>query len=308
MNFPTFTGDGQKLRIRAQVGTKRQDYILSWTEPWLFDRPISFGIDLYRKDSKYLSDLYDERRTGVNFRLGKRLAEFYRADLRYKLEQDEIRNVADEASDLIKEEEGTFDVSSLELTLTRDTRNSPIYPSRGMRNSVTGEAAGGPLGFDRDFTKLSTQHSLYIPLPLDLIVRLSTEAGVVDEFGDSDRVSLFERFFLGGANTVRGFEYRDIGPKDESGEPIGGKSMVVGSAELTFPIIEKLRGAVFYDTGNVYEDYFDFDLGDLRSGAGVGIRLELPIGPIRLDYGWPIDRDEFQDSSGHFDFNIGYSF
>jgi outer membrane protein insertion porin family len=308
LNFPTFTGDGQKLRIRAQVGTKRQDYTLSWTEPWLFDRPISFGIDLYRSDSKFLSDVYDERRTGGDVRLGKKLAEFVRADLMYKLERDEIRNVEDTASELIKQEEGTFNVSSVELSLTRDTRNSPIYASRGMRNQISAEAAGGPLGFDRDFTKFTTKHSLYISLPLDLVIRFSGQAGVVDEFGDSDRVSLFERFFLGGANTIRGFKFRDVGPKDEFGEPIGGKSMIMGSAELTFPIIEKLRGAIFYDTGNVYEDYLDFELGDLRTGVGFGIRLELPIGPIRLDYGFPIDRDEFQDSGGRFDFNIGYSF
>lgn len=308
MNFPTFTGDGQKLRIKAQVGTERQDYILSWTEPWLFDRPLSFGIDLYRRDSRYLSDVYNERQTGGDLRLGKKLAEFIRADWMYKLEQDEIYDVSANASDLIKEEAGKYNVSSMEVSLTRDSRNNPIYASRGMRNTIGAELAGGILGFDRDFYKFTTQHSLYVPLPLDLILRLSGQAGAIENYGDSERVPLFERFFLGGANTIRGFDYRDVGPKDENGEPIGGKSMVMGSIELTFPIITKIRGAVFYDTGNVYTDYMEFDLGDMRSGAGVGLRLELPIGPIRLDYGWPIDRDEFQDSSGRFDFNIGYSF
>ncbi len=308
LNFPTFTGDGQKLRMRAQVGTKRQDYIISWTEPWLFDRPISFGIDLYRRDSRFLSDVYDERRTGGDVRLGKKLMEFVRADLTYKLERDEIRNVADTASDLIKQEAGTFDVSSLELGIARDTRDSLINPRRGMRNAVSAELAGGPLGFDRDFTKYVTKHGIFFHLPLDLVLMFSGQAGLVDNFGDSDRVPLFERFFLGGANTIRGFKFRDVGPKDATGEPIGGQSMIAGTAELTFPIIEKVRGAFFYDTGNAFEDYGEFDLGDLRVGAGIGIRLELPIGPIRLDYGWPIDRDEFQSSSGRFDFNIGYSF
>jgi outer membrane protein insertion porin family len=294
--------------VRAQIGTERQDYILSWTEPWLFDRPISFGIDLYHRDSRFVSDVYKERRTGGDLRLGKRLAEYIRGDLVYKLERDEIRDVSATASQAIKDEEGVFDVSSLEGALTRDTRNSPIYPTRGMRNSVSAEVAGGFLGFDRDFTKYVTRHSLYVSLPLSLVLRLSGQAGVVEEFGDSEDVPLFERFFLGGANTIRGFDFRDVGPKDEFGEPVGGESMIMGSVELTFPIIEKLRGAVFYDTGNVYLEAWEFELGDLRAGAGVGIRLELPIGPIRLDYGWPIDRDEFQDSEGRFDFNIGYSF
>lgn len=307
-NWPTFTGDGQKLRVKAQVGTERQDYTLSWTEPWLFDRPISFGIDLYHRDSRFISDVYSERRTGGDLRLGKRLTEFIRGDLLYKLERDEIRDVSANASQAIKDEAGVSDVSSLEGALTRDTRNSPIYPSRGMRNTISAEVAGGPLGFDQDFTKYVTRHSLYIALPLDLVLRLHAQGGVVDEYDDSEDVPLFERFFLGGANTIRGFDFRDVGPKDEFGEPVGGESMILGSVELTFPIIEKLRGAVFYDTGNVYPDAWEFELDDLRAGAGVGIRLELPIGPIRLDYGWPIDRDQFQDKEGRFDFNIGYSF
>ncbi|MDP3980175.1 MAG: outer membrane protein assembly factor BamA [Chlamydiota bacterium] len=307
-NFPSFSGDGQKLRVRAQFGSKRQDYILSWTEPWLFDRPISFGFDVYRRNRRYLSDLYDEVRTGGDLRLGKRLAEFIRADLAYRFERVTIDDVDDNASDLIKAEAGTFDVSSIELGLTRDTRNHPLSPSRGMRNRIAAEMAGGVLGFDRDFYKLSTNHSLHIPLPLDLILRFSVQAGIVDSFGDTENVPLFERFFLGGGNTIRGFDFREVGPKDSTGEPIGGQSMIAGTAELTFPIWGILRGAVFYDTGNVYEDYAQFDLGDLRAGAGLGVRIKLPIGPIRIDYGWPIDRDEFTDGGGRFDFNIGYSF
>ena len=307
-NFPSFSGDGQKLRVRAQFGTKRQDYILSWTEPWLFDRPMSFGFDVYRRNRNFLSDVYDEVRTGGDLRFGKRLREFIRADLVYRFERVTIEDVEDTASDLIKAEEGTNDVSSIELGLTRDTRNHPLSATKGMRNRIAAEMAGGILGFDRDFHKLSTRNSLYIPLPLDLVLRLSLQAGIVDSFGDTEEVPLFERFFLGGGNTVRGFDFREVGPKDENGEPLGGKSMIAGTAEVTFPIWSVLRGAVFYDTGNVYEEYADVDLSDLRAGVGVGLRINLPIGPIRIDYGWPIDRDEFTDSDGRFDFNIGYSF
>ncbi|MDP8217919.1 MAG: outer membrane protein assembly factor BamA [Candidatus Theseobacter exili] len=307
-NFPTFTGDGQKLRFRTQFGKERQDFILSWTEPWFLEKPLSFGFDLFRRQSEYLSDVYNEKRTGGDVRLGWRIAEFLRGDLMYKLEETEIYNVSEDASDEIKIEEGRNTVSSMTIGFTRDTRNHIFVPSRGMLNNVSAELAGGIFGADRDFYKLYSKNSLYIGLPLNLILRLSLQGGYVNNYGDSDRVPIFERYFLGGANTLRGFKYRDVGPKDEFGEPIGGRLMVVGSSEITFPIITKVRGAVFYDTGNVWREFDDFALDDLKSGAGFGVRLDLPIGPIRLDMGYPIKKDEFVDYNERFHFNVGYSF
>lgn len=307
-NFPTFTGDGQKLRFRTQFGKERQDFVLSWTEPWFLEKPLSFGFDLYRRESRYLSDEYDERRIGGDLRLGKKLGEFLRGDVMYKLEETNIFDVSENASDLIKKEEGKNTVSSMTFALTRDTRNHVFLPTKGMINTFSVEYAGGILGADRDFYKYYTKNSLYVGLPMDLVLRLSAQAGLVDNFGDSDEVPIFERYFLGGANTVRGFKYRDVGPKDNTGEPIGGKLMFACSAEVTFPIIQNIRGAVFYDAGNVWEDTGDFDLGDLDCGAGVGIRLNLPIGPIRLDLGFPIEKDEYVDYDNRLHFNIGYSF
>ena len=307
-NFPRFTGDGQKLRFRTQFGKERRDFILSFTEPWFFNKPLSFGVDLYNRDRKYLSDVYDETKIGGKIKFGKRITDFIRADLGYTLEKVDITDVAEDASDLIKVEEGKNTVSKMSLTLTRDTRNNFFMPSRGMNNSVTAEYAGGILGEDRDFTKYYTTNSLYIPLWFETVVRFSVKAGTVDNFGDSDRVPIFERFFLGGANSIRGFKYRDVGPKDEFGEPIGGQSMFAASVEFTFPIIAKVRGAVFYDTGNCWVDPTGFDLGDLRAGAGVGLRVQLPIGPIQIDYGYPINRDEYTDDKARLHFNIGYAF
>jgi len=115
------------------------------------------------------------------------------------------------------------------------------------------------------------------------------------------------RVFLGGANNLRGFDFRDVGPRDINGEAIGGLTSGFASAEVTVPIIQKVRGALFYDVGVVSADEFSFD-GDVNSDWGVGLRLFLPVGPIRLDYAFPISTDEFNDSSGRFNFNIGYRF
>ena len=118
---------------------------------------------------------------------------------------------------------------------------------------------------------------------------------------------IYDRLYLGGSNNLRGFAYRDVGPRDIHGEPIGGQSMARATAELTFPIIEKARGAIFYDTGFVNADPYDFSTRDLASDVGVGIRLDLPIGPLRVDYGYPIQRDG-RSGGGKFNFNVGYQF
>jgi outer membrane protein insertion porin family len=130
---------------------------------------------------------------------------------------------------------------------------------------------------------------------------------VVDEYSDTSLVPIFERFFLGGLYSLRGFKYRDIGPKDVNNEPLGGKSYYFGSLEYSLPIIDRLRFAVFYDIGNVYQNAYDFDFGHWNDNVGIGIRINLPIGPLRLDYGYPIHHDSAPDGSGRFNFGVGYT-
>ena len=119
----------------------------------------------------------------------------------------------------------------------------------------------------------------------------------------------FDRLFLGGSNNLRGFSFRDVGPRDVNGEPLGGQSMARGTAEFTFPIIpEKARGAIFYDTGFVNIKSYDFDPNSVASDYGIGVRLNLPIGPLRIDYGWPLQKGGLKTSGGKFNFNVGYQF
>lgn len=138
---------------------------------------------------------------------------------------------------------------------------------------------------------------------------LKGSGGVSEGSGDTEVVPIFDRFFLGGANTIRGFKFRDVGPRDEKDEPIGGEAFIAGTVEYTFPIIPRLRGATFFDVGNVYFDRDDFDLSDLSGSIGVGVRVNLPIGPVQVDYGFPVITDEFtEDEDGRFSFNIGTQF
>jgi len=147
----------------------------------------------------------------------------------------------------------------------------------------------------------------------DLTIRLQRhskgQVGAADTWADGTQVPIFDRLYLGGPNNMRGFAFREVGPKDFLGNPIGGQSLARFTAEVTFPIIEKVRGAIFYDVGFVNAGSWQFTTANYNSDFGIGLLLELPaIGPIRIDYGIPIKADVFNDSSGQFQFNVGYRF
>ncbi|NOX97326.1 MAG: outer membrane protein assembly factor BamA [Nitrospirae bacterium] len=303
-NPPTFTGGGQKVRIRAQLGTEKTDYDLSFTEPWLFDRPLSFGFDIYNTTRKWTD--YDEGRQGGRLRLSYPLGEFTRGSLAYKLEDVGISRVDKDASSQIKQEEGTFTTSSLKMGLIKDTRDNVLDPTNGYKNSISAEIAGGLFGGDRDFTKYIGETSWYFKTFKrweKLILNLRLKGGLVEEYGDTDYVPIYERFYLGGANSIRGYAYRDIGPKDEKGEPLGGKTFLQFNAEYTYPIVRNIKGAIFFDSGGVWADAWSFDSSGIESGVGIGLRLNLPIGPIRLDYGYGINRGK-----GRVHFTGGWNF
>ena len=310
---PAFVGDGQDLRLRTQFGTTRQDYELSWTEPWIFDRPISFGFDLFRRErdrSGTSGFSYDEKRTGGDVRLGKAFGEYNRANLIYKLEEVQISDISPTASAALLAEAGKNTVSSAGLTLTRDTRDSVFSPAHGYVASLAGILAGGPLGFDRDFTRYFFRgDSYWTPFRPAQVLSVGGRAGIVSEFGNTAAVPIFERFFAGGSNTIRGYDERDVGPKDAvSGDPIGGEAVLVGNVEYTFPIIEILRGAVFFDAGGIWPEATDIGQGNYRYGTGVGVRVKTPVGPVSIDYGYPLNPDSTQSNQGRFHFNISRSF
>jgi outer membrane protein insertion porin family len=337
MSWPGFTGGGQKFRVRAQVGTQRKDFIVALTEPYFLDRRLSLGGQAFYTEANYLSSQYDQRNYGMAYELRKPLSTYMYATLGYRLENIEIFNVDPTASQQIQAEAGSTLKSEVLSSLIFDRRDNPILSRKGTRVSFSPYVAGGPLGGDVQIYGGDLEASQYFHLPLDMIFLLNAEAAVVDVWGDVPEtfipptqptptpapgatpgptpkplqpissVPIYDRLYLGGSNNLRGFAFRDVGPRDHQGEPIGGQSMARFTAELTFPIIEKARGAIFYDTGFVNADPYDFGTANTASDVGVGLRLDLPIGPLRVDYGIPIQKDG-RSSSGHFNFNVGYQF
>jgi len=306
--WPYFTGGGQKLKLRIQVGSKRNDVEVSFIEPWFLDRRLALSLDFFRHDRRFLSDDYDQRNTGGSLGLTWAVGSVFRAGVEYSLEEIRVYDVAADASELIKQEEGRRTKSALTFSLLRDTRDRVFVPTRGNRTRLSATVAGGPLAGDTDLYELRIRTAQYFPLWFDHVFSIRGRAAVVEEYGDSERVPIFDRLFLGGAHTVRGFRYRDVGPKDESGEPVGGRTAAFVSFEYAVPVAEKLRLAVFYDAGMVWPDAYEMDT-DLNTSFGIGVRLDLPRFPLRLDYAWPIETDEFNDQpSGRLSFVLGYSY
>jgi outer membrane protein insertion porin family len=304
-NWPTFTGGGQKLKVNAEFGTKRNDYGLSFVEPWFLDRKLSLGLDLYHKDYEYTD--YDILRAGGAVTLGKALPYACRVDFRYGIEKAELTDL-DDAFDYVDVVTGApvpFDPedavkSAFRVALTHDTRNNPFIPTRGTRATAWVELMGGPFGFDTDLYHTALRANHYVPLWWNHVLSLEGRCEFVDEFGGTGTVPISDRLFIGGGRTLRGFEYRDVGPKarvadadpaDTSYRPYGGSSLAMASAEYLLPVVPNVRFALFYDVGNVWEDAYDMDLDELASSAGIGLRLDLPGFPIRIDRAWIVERD-----------------
>ena len=313
-NPPKFMGGGQKLRLRAQVGGRLQDYQITFIEPWFTGRKLEFSVDLYHRELSYVSvnRLYDERRTGTRLGLRRALgSDFLIGGVSYTLENVGIIDVDTNAPIVIQEEEGDRLVSKAGLSLTFDTRDSALNPTNGTRTELRGELAGGPFGGETDFYKVELGSAWFFPgLFGGHIFEVRGRTGFVQRYGDSDRVPLFDRFFLGGITSLRGYRYREVGPQertfDGDDEPVGGNTYWFGSAEYRIPIIDRLKLALFYDIGMVQRDAFTWRFSEYNDNWGVGILLDLPIGPLRLDYGIPIRSSPHNESSGRFQFSAGY--
>ncbi|MFH1779360.1 MAG: outer membrane protein assembly factor BamA [Candidatus Omnitrophota bacterium] len=312
MNFPTFTGGGQQLVLRGEFGTVRRNYLLSFTEPWIFGYPYLFGFDVYQNTRLRSTDVgygYDEMRRGGALRFGKEFTDYDRGDLTYRLEEVEISDVSSEATYDLRKEEGSNNISSLTLALTRDTTDSVYNPTKGYQLFGSVEGAGGPFAGDKDFVKWYGSSSFYIPPHENHVIELKLRAGIVDAYGNSDSVPIYERFYAGGSNTIRGFRERRVGPRDpSSNDPIGGEALLIGNAEYVFPIVEFIKGAVFFDAGNVWTNAEDFGSGGYKYSTGVGVRVKTPIGPVKLDYGFPLRVDPGEKKQGRFHFTLSRAF
>lgn len=308
-NWPSFVGGGQRFRIRGQYGLERKDFVVSLTEPWFLGYRLSVGVEGYYREANFLSDVYDQTNYGAVLQARKQLWRSLSGRVEYRIEGIRIFNVDDQsAGQVIQDSAGTYTKSAFSGSLLWDTRDSLFLTRRGEVVELTGFISGGALGGTVEDYGISLEASKYVLLPWDIIFLVKGELAVVDSYGSNDDVPIFDRLYLGGSNNLRGFDYREVGPVDEFNNPIGGSSLGYITFEVTIPIISRVRAAIFSDFGFVNPTAYDFSTSNLNGDIGVGLRLDLPIGPIRIDYGYPILYESFNGPPGKFNFNIGYQF
>lgn len=285
-------GRGQEVFAQFRIGSKSRLGLFGFTEPYLFDIPLRAGFDVYDRERDF--DDFTEERLGGDLRASYPITEFVTLSGIYRLEQVEISNVSEDATDELKKELGRKLNSVIEFGLNRDTRDNIFEPSSGSRNSIDVGFAG--LGGDTRFYRIVGESAWFWPLPiLNSVLGVRGLAGVVQGWGGNE-VPIFERFFLGGVNTLRGQRTRSVAPKDANGKVIGGDKELLFTTELLIPVFPRFRIALFFDTGNSYGFGTDFDPTNVRLGAGAGIRFFSPLGPIRLDWGYNLDRKPGENS------------
>ncbi|HOX58729.1 MAG TPA: outer membrane protein assembly factor BamA [Candidatus Paceibacterota bacterium] len=329
---PWFRGGGQKLRLVATVGFERQDYEVIFTEPWFLGRKLTFTADFFYRTYSFLSpeDLYDLRRGGGRVSLERALgSDFLRGGVTMTLEDVDIDLTSEAVLPYtdpgpppvlmpgnvppdIRDETGGHVLARFGASLAYDTRNSVRLPDKGQRTSIEGEI----VTLDEQFYRLELKSGWYFKgLAKGHVLELVGRTGVMQALDSSDDVPFFERHYLGGPWSLRGFDFREVSPRQPGyKEPVGGDTFWFGSAEYSIPIFEKeggvgVRIALFYDIGSVGSSPYNFNVDNYSDNWGIGLRLNLPrpFGPMRLDYGIPITHDEYNNGSGEFHFSAGWT-
>jgi len=339
-------GLGYQASLKVALGLETQSARLSLTDPYFLGYPYAAGIDLYQERVEYFTT-YRYRITGGDLRFGRQLTDILRIDLMYRYDISDIYHVDPTASFYIQDQAGNWKTSLISLSPTIDTRDDYYNPRRGGKHSLLIQDAGGILGGDSWYVKVAGQTSWFFPLPWNMTLNLRGQAGTLFPYGgkitrttdlydtvtssyqpitaEKDRLPILERFFLGGMNTVRGFEYGNAGPVDLNHDPLGSKSMAVFNAEVIFPLAREigLKGALFFDAGKTWGVerpnilnptpgtilYSKILTRGVAFGAGPGIRWYSPFGPIHIDIGFNLNPKKGRGEKSHvFEFSGGSVF
>ncbi len=318
-------GRAQRLNLLWEFGARRQNYELDWTEPWFLGKPMSLGLSVYDivrlRDYHNTSDAYREGRLGGSVSISPRIDDklsllfgyTYEHVRLFDIDSDELKQEILNDPDLAKDR-----TSSVRAQIVYDSRDYIYDASKGVRYSYGINVAGGPFGGNVNYVRNSVRGTWFFPTFWKFVLSININAGWIESYGNSSDVPLYEKYYVGGADTVRGYKYRtEIGPYN------GGKIMTVANVEYKFPIVREkrktiLQGAFFYDIGGTWKDinHVNFGFGTdndenneyyLKSGVGFGIRFATPVFPLRLDWGYGLNHKRGEDLQ-QFYFTIGNVF
>lgn len=334
-----FLGKGETFQISAQSGRRTKLYQVAITEPYLFDRPITAGIDLFRRRLTYQTFVeqqvqgYTDERTGLGFVVGLPVSRWTRAFLNYNYEviNVSISDIPEDQIDLRTSSpflpassafyyypEGKQRVSKLAPSLVHNTVDNPWQPNAGARYTLMTQIAGGPLGGELDFLKPRVELVRYFPHTRKTSLGMRLEAAWLKAYGDSalidpetgrNALPFYERYYLGGENQIRGYNLRSVGPRDDNGNLLGGNKYLLFNAEYYLNIGGPLRFLFFFDAGQAFLEGDSLNFKDMRTSAGAEFRFLMPVlnVPFRLIYAWNLNRDTFQPRTA-FKFAVGTTF
>jgi outer membrane protein insertion porin family len=297
-------GRGQQVRVQGILGAISHRFRASFTEPYLFDRPLAFGVDAFNWERIY--DEYTRKSTGGDIRVSHPLRwQYMRVYGMYRFENVHLTDLADNASPILVEASRIHNTSAASFTVRRDSRDAIFNPTRGTDHSVSVEMAG--LGGDTAFMRYLAESGWYFPFRWSTVAVLHARVGYMQQL-PWGAMPAYEKFYLGGIDSIRGFKYADISPRDPvTNERIGGDKFLQLNAEYRFPLYKKLglMGDVFFDAGNVYGDHYIAPT--LRTTVGLGVRWFSPMGPLRVEWGYNIAPRPWEKRSA-WEFTVGGTF
>ncbi len=294
-------GKGLQLKLKVDLSSRRSNYNISLRDPWFLDKPVSASIGVYNEQLDYTD--YDKKATGGSITFGTELSEYVGTSINYQIEQVEITNVSDNASSLIRDQIGSKLTSSISPSIWRDSRDNYLDPTSGSKNALYLTLAG--LGGDNHFWKLGVDSGWFFPVIWDTTIGLRGRYGCVRGY-NSDEVPLYERFYVGGISTIRGLGFGEGGPVNEEGEKNGGVQQLIFNAEYIFPLVNemKLKGVIFFDYGGAFDNSYSLSARNMRRTTGAGVRWMSPLGPLRLEWGYNLDRRE-NEGNDKLEFSLG---
>lgn len=302
-----FLGKGQRVSIAAKIGTKTTKYSINFFEPYFMDSRYSLGFSLLNYEIEYEDFTKDTK--GGSLKVGYFFTSNLSGYVGYRYEDTQLEDLREKVSKVILESKDIHITSAVNIGLNYDSRNRYFLPTKGWIHRLELEHAGGFLGGDSNFIKFTGEHQVYFPIFLNITGHINFGYGYITE-GSGRRVPVFERFFLGGIDSIRGYKYGDVSPRDpETEERIGGTRMFYLQLENIFPLIRSinLNGVVFLDMGSVWDMKTGFKSSEIRKSIGLGIRWISPLGPLRIEWGYNLDKKPKEDSS-NFNFQVGGSF
>lgn len=299
-------GGGQELRLNTEIGRRRTQYSFGFTEPYLWDTKTSGAFDFYKTRS--IRTYYDDNRLGGNLTFGRPLTEYLSGRVGYNYEQVEVTSNMDDPSRIppsVSSDLGRKNTSAGLVGIERDSRDNVFFPKGGSDSSIDFQVAGSVLGGDVEFWRTTLGTAWYFNYIWETVLAVRVRGGYVERYGRTHSIPIYERYYLGGAKTVRGYDEWEVGPKDRNGYPLGGKTMFYTNFEYRIPVSKEFfHFILFWDSGYCWEELKYLNLQDLESGVGGGIRVNIPMmGLLGIDYGYGLSA-----GTGQVHFNIGNTF